>query len=101
MIPLLHPSLLLLITLKHSSPVSTSSSLLYINLSLSSALPTHTIIKMKFFAVAALFAGVFAMPAELEQRTEVDVCPDGLFSNPICCATDVLGLACLDGEVRK
>ena len=56
---------------------------------------------MKFFAIAALFAGAFAMPANVEQRTDRDVCPDGLFSNPLCCATDVLGAACLDAEVRK
>ncbi|KAK4077344.1 fungal hydrophobin [Trichoderma aggressivum f. europaeum] len=41
---------------------------------------------MKFFAVAALFA-TSAMAA---------VCPDGLFSNPLCCATSVLDLVGVD-----
>lgn len=58
---------------------------------------------MKFFAAATLFAGVLALPAaELEDRTNTGpVCPSGLYSNPICCATDVLGVLCLDGEPRK
>lgn len=57
---------------------------------------------MKFFAVAALFTSVLAAPA-LEDRTNgsYQPCPSGLFSQPRCCATDVLGLACLDGDVRK
>lgn len=28
-------------------------------------------------------------------------CPDGLYSSPQCCATDVLGLADLDCATRK
>merc|ERR1711963_889941 len=58
-------------------------------LSLSQPFQPQTI-KMKFFAAAALFAGVLAMPAaELEDRTN---------TGPVCCATDVLGVICLDGE---
>ncbi|CEJ81518.1 hypothetical protein VHEMI01639 [[Torrubiella] hemipterigena] len=52
---------------------------------------------MKFFVAASLLAVAFAAPAELDTRTDRPVCPNGLFSNPLCCATDVLGVACLDG----
>ncbi|KAK5998979.1 Hydrophobin-1 [Cladobotryum mycophilum] len=56
---------------------------------------------MQFFAVAALFvAGALASPvAQIEARTDGPVCPPGLFSNPQCCATDVLGLISLDCHV--
>lgn len=33
--------------------------------------------------------------------TPIDVCPDGLYSNPQCCATDVLGAVGLNCAVRK
>lgn len=60
---------------------------------------------MKFFATLALVAGAIAAPATLEDRTgggsSGSVCNPGLYSNPICCATDVLGVICLDGDVRK
>ncbi|KAL5088209.1 hydrophobin [Trichoderma cf. simile WF8] len=42
---------------------------------------------MKFFAAAALFA-TSAMAAS--------VCPTGLYSNPLCCSDNVLGLIGLD-----
>ncbi|OAA76802.1 Hydrophobin 2 [Akanthomyces lecanii RCEF 1005] len=56
---------------------------------------------MKFFAVAALAAGALAAPAELAARTYTNptLCPNGLFSNLVCSATDVLGLLCLDASV--
>ncbi|KAJ4865090.1 fungal hydrophobin domain-containing protein [Trichoderma breve] len=41
---------------------------------------------MKFFAAAALFA-TSAMAA---------VCPTGLYSNPLCCSDNVLGLIGID-----
>lgn len=56
---------------------------------------------MKFFIVASLFAAAFAAPAELDARTDRPVCNPGLYSNPLCCATDILGAACLDSTVRK
>lgn len=61
---------------------------------------------MKFFAVAALFTSVLAAPA-LEERTwgnppsNYHPCNGGLYSQAQCCATDVLGVACLDGAPRK
>ncbi|OPB45549.1 HFB3 protein [Trichoderma guizhouense] len=57
---------------------------------------------MQFFAVAALlFTAAFAAPsteapAGLARRTEA-WCPPGLlYSNPLCCDTDVLGVADVD-----
>ncbi|PQK17230.1 hypothetical protein BB8028_0007g04250 [Beauveria bassiana] len=57
---------------------------------------------MKFFAIAALFAGALAMPtAEIEARTYTDktICPNGLYSNLVCADVDVLGVACLNAVV--
>ncbi|PTB70398.1 hypothetical protein BBK36DRAFT_16079 [Trichoderma citrinoviride] len=57
---------------------------------------------MKFFAIAALFAAAaVAQPLEvLEDRSgSGSVCNPGLFSNPQCCATQVLGLIGLDCKV--
>ncbi|KAM3529637.1 hypothetical protein NHJ13051_001772 [Beauveria bassiana] len=52
---------------------------------------------MKFFAIAALFAGALAMPTtEIDARTDSPVCPDGLYSNPVCADVDVLGILCLN-----
>ncbi|KAM3482273.1 hypothetical protein MY8738_004112 [Beauveria namnaoensis] len=53
---------------------------------------------MKFFAVAALFAGALAMPTtEIEARTyPTNLCPNGLYSNPVCADVDVLGILCLN-----
>ncbi|KAM3510921.1 hypothetical protein MY11210_005459 [Beauveria gryllotalpidicola] len=53
---------------------------------------------MKFFAVAALFAGALAMPtADIEARTgSSPLCPNGLYSNPVCADVDVLGILCLN-----
>ncbi|KAL6871375.1 hydrophobin [Trichoderma novae-zelandiae] len=54
---------------------------------------------MKFFAIAALFAAA-AVAQPLEDRTSSgSVCPPGLFSNPQCCATQVLGIIGLDCKV--
>ncbi|TQW00908.1 hypothetical protein V2A60_001943 [Cordyceps javanica] len=55
---------------------------------------------MKFFAVAALFAGALAAPTEIEARTyPTNLCPNGLYSNPVCADVDVLGLLCLNSAV--
>ncbi|ATY62608.1 Hydrophobin 2 [Cordyceps militaris] len=52
---------------------------------------------MKFFVVAALFAGALAAPTELEARTyPVVLCPEGLYANPVCADVDVLGILCLN-----
>ncbi|OAA42533.1 Hydrophobin 2 [Beauveria brongniartii RCEF 3172] len=56
---------------------------------------------MKFFAVAALFAGAIAMPtAEIEARTYTnpEVCPNGLYSNLVCADVDVFGILCLNSQ---
>ncbi|KAM0254924.1 hypothetical protein ACHAQJ_006297 [Trichoderma viride] len=54
---------------------------------------------MKFFAIAALFAAA-AVAQPLEARTgSGSICPPGLFSNPQCCATQVLGIIGLDCSV--
>ncbi|KAJ6789907.1 hypothetical protein PWT90_03421 [Aphanocladium album] len=55
---------------------------------------------MKFFAVAALFAGALAAPTEMEVRTNtpVNLCPNGLYSNPVCADVDVLGILCLNSQ---
>ncbi|KAK1252467.1 hypothetical protein MKX08_003654 [Trichoderma sp. CBMAI-0020] len=54
---------------------------------------------MKFFAAIALFATA-AIAGPVEVRTGGgNICPDGLFSNPQCCATQVLGLIGLDCQV--
>ncbi|KAM0741680.1 hypothetical protein ACQRIT_004537 [Beauveria bassiana] len=53
---------------------------------------------MKFFAIAALFAGALAMPTtEIDARTNNSpVCPNGLYSNPVCADVDVLQILCLN-----
>lgn len=56
---------------------------------------------MKFFTAAALFAAV-AIAGPVEVRTGGgSICPDGLFSNPQCCDTQLLGIIGLGCEVRK
>lgn len=63
-------------------------------------------------AILALAAAVMASPTGTPTDTPacpgtpgtpapVDVCPDGLYSNPQCCATDVLGAVGLNCAVRK
>lgn len=83
-------------------PQQQQSSFTHSSHSLLSNLSNHssTTFKMKFFVAASLLAVAFAAPAELDTRTDRPVCPNGLFSNPLCCATDVLGIACLDGGAR-
>lgn len=57
---------------------------------------------MKFFVVAALFAGALAAPTELDARTyPTTLCPNGLYSNPVCADVDALGVVCLNSVVRK
>ncbi|TFB03628.1 Hydrophobin-1 [Trichoderma ghanense] len=54
---------------------------------------------MKFFAIAALFAAA-ALAQPLEDRSGGSgACPTGLFSNPQCCATQLLGIIGLDCKV--
>ncbi len=58
---------------------------------------------MKFFAVAALFAGALAAPTvELQTRTYTNptLCPNGLYSNLVCADVDVLGILCLNAVSR-
>ncbi|KAL7791941.1 hydrophobin-2 [Trichoderma ceciliae] len=43
---------------------------------------------MNFFTVALFATSAFAA-----------VCPPGLYSNPLCCATNVLGVVGLDCEI--
>ncbi|KAK5998950.1 Hydrophobin-1 [Cladobotryum mycophilum] len=63
---------------------------------------------MKFFAVAALFvAAAIAQPTTIDEHwantrsVPGKPCPDGLFSVPQCCATDVLGVLALDCHAPK
>lgn len=57
-----------------------------------------TVLIATLFAAAAVASPVEVV--DLEARTKTppayDACPDGLYSNPQCCATDVLGVADLD-----
>ncbi|KAH7310660.1 fungal hydrophobin-domain-containing protein [Stachybotrys elegans] len=54
---------------------------------------------MQFFATAALFvATAMAIPATLVERQSYNPCPGTLYSQPQCCATDVLGVLSLDCE---
>lgn len=56
---------------------------------------------MKFFAAAALFAtAAIAGPVEVRTGT-ASICPSGLYSNPQCCATVVLGIVGLNCETRE
>ncbi|KAM0513886.1 hypothetical protein ACHAPE_007488 [Trichoderma viride] len=53
---------------------------------------------MKFFAAAALFAtAAIAGPVEVRTGTG-NICSVGLYSNPQCCATLVLGVVGLNCE---
>ncbi|KAM0522438.1 hypothetical protein ACHAPE_002028 [Trichoderma viride] len=52
---------------------------------------------MQFFAVATLFvAGVLAAPSPSGLNSRATLCAAGLYSNPQCCAVDVLGVADLN-----
>ncbi|ATY60554.1 Hydrophobin 2 [Cordyceps militaris CM01] len=62
---------------------------------------------MQVLLIATLVASVLAAPTEVSPQTSGGgggggggggVCRGFLYSNPICCATDILGLACLDGD---
>ncbi|KAL7894568.1 hydrophobin [Trichoderma sp. SZMC 28014] len=54
---------------------------------------------MKFFTAAALFAAT-AIAGPVEVRTEGgSICPAGLFGNPQCCGSQLLGIIGLDCEV--
>lgn len=56
---------------------------------------------MKFFVAAALFAtAAIASPVEVRTGTG-NICSVGLYSNPQCCATLVLGIVGLNCESRK
>ncbi|KAI1196549.1 fungal hydrophobin [Nemania serpens] len=49
--------------------------------------------------ITLLASAVMANPVKRNggnPPTPYDACPDGLYSNPQCCATDVLGVADLD-----
>lgn len=46
-------------------------------------------------AILACAAAVVALPTENTGAPQ-PLCPPGLYSNPECCATDVLGIADLD-----
>ncbi|KJK83510.1 hypothetical protein H634G_01639 [Metarhizium anisopliae BRIP 53293] len=50
---------------------------------------------MKFLAVAALLAGA-AIAAPTSNTGGGLACPPGLYSNPQCCALNLLGIAGLD-----
>ncbi|KAL7788697.1 hydrophobin [Trichoderma ceciliae] len=54
---------------------------------------------MNFLAIAALFAAA-AVAQPLEARGDGSpICPFGLFSNPQCCSTELLGIIGLDCKV--
>ncbi|KID80707.1 Hydrophobin 2, partial [Metarhizium brunneum ARSEF 3297] len=55
---------------------------------------------MKFLAVAALLAGA-AIAAPTFNTGGGSVCPSGLYSNPQCCSTVVLGIVGLDCQSRE
>ncbi|KAF1834406.1 hypothetical protein BDW02DRAFT_471361, partial [Decorospora gaudefroyi] len=50
------------------------------------------------YSILAFAVGAAAVPF-FATTTDADLCPDGLYSNPQCCATDVLGVVGLDCEV--
>ncbi|KAL7926743.1 hydrophobin [Trichoderma austrokoningii] len=53
---------------------------------------------MKFFTAVALFAAT-AIAGPVEVRTGSSACPDGLYGNPLCCSSLLLGLIGLDCNV--
>jgi hypothetical protein len=60
-------------------------------------------LEMHFLPIAAVFFSALASAVALTARTpggspppSHSLCPDGLFSVPQCCATDILGIADLD-----
>ncbi|PHH67928.1 hypothetical protein CDD82_988 [Ophiocordyceps australis] len=55
---------------------------------------------MKAFAVVAFLAGALAMPSQ-SGNYGGSKCNPGLYSNPQCCATDVLGLLDLDCQTPQ
>ncbi|KFY44488.1 hypothetical protein V494_01458 [Pseudogymnoascus sp. VKM F-4513 (FW-928)] len=54
---------------------------------------------MHYLALAALLTAVMATPAD--NAAQARLCPIGLYSIPLCCATDVGGLACLDATTPR
>lgn len=95
-------SILIIITLRLShSPVSSTSAFLTNSTLSSQSHHINNLFKMKFFAAAALFAtAAIAGPVEVRTGT-TPICPSGLYSNPQCCDTLVLGIVGLGCEVRK
>jgi hypothetical protein len=61
---------------------------------------------MQFFTIASVLASVavaLALPGGGGNGGNGggSLCPNGLYSNPQCCATNVLGVAALDCSTRK
>lgn len=54
---------------------------------------------MKFFSVAALIASGATLA--IATGSTYKPCTSTIYSNPLCCATDALGIIGLDCEVRK
>lgn len=53
---------------------------------------------MNYFTIISLFFATIAITSPLpEQELEAyNPCPPGLYSYPLCCSTDILGLLCTD-----
>ncbi|KAG5918658.1 beta ketoadipyl CoA thiolase, th1 [Claviceps africana] len=52
-------------------------------------------------SIMAIASVALAAPSEIDARTYNPACPQGLYSVPQCCATDVLGAADLNCEPPK
>ncbi|OAA69879.1 fungal hydrophobin [Cordyceps fumosorosea ARSEF 2679] len=51
---------------------------------------------MQFITAISLFAVVVMAAPNAPRWNHFEACPSGLYANPQCCATDVLGVADLD-----
>ncbi|KAI5927868.1 hydrophobin precursor [Camillea tinctor] len=51
---------------------------------------------MQFSTLFVTFLATAVMATPAKRQTAAQVCVGGLYSNPQCCATDVLGVADLD-----
>ena len=57
--------------------------------------------KLSVLALTVVVVAVLGVPVAHTEPEKGPVCPNGLYSVPQCCATDVLGVANLDCQTRE
>ena len=57
--------------------------------------------KLSVLALTVVVVAVVGVPVVQTEPEKGPVCPSGLYSVPLCCATAVLGIADLDCKTRE